>query len=130
MFLHQPSLLSSNKYCSNSSTSKHEKIEKNFTWQFLEMWHLFITVLLSKYGRCLSTASFFISIQRMSFFLNGPKTIVKSMTISLYMCHGNHIHILNCKKTTTKGGSTSIFKSDCIVLVSTILSILSWFPPK
>ena len=62
----------------------------------------------------------------MSSFLNGPKTIVESKTISLYMCRGNRILILNCKKTTTKGSSTSIFKSDCIVLVSTILSILSW----
>ena len=47
---------------------------------------------------------FFISIQRMSSFLNGPKTTVESKMISLYMCRGNHIHILNCKKTTTKGG--------------------------
>ena len=45
-----------------------------------------------------------ILIQRMSSFLNGPKTIVESKTIVLYMCRGNRIHILNCKKTTTKGG--------------------------
>ena len=51
---------------------------------------------------------FFISIQRMSSFLNGPKTTVENKTISLYMCRGNHIHMLNCKKTTTKGGSTLI----------------------
>ena len=29
---------------------------------------------------------------------------MESKTISLYMCRGNRIHILNCKKTTTKGG--------------------------
>ena len=38
------------------------------------------------------------------------KATVESKTISLYMCRGNRLHILNCKKTTTKGGSTSLFK--------------------
>ena len=37
------------------------------------------------------------------------KAIVESKTISLYMCRGNRLHILNCKKTPTKGGSTSKF---------------------
>ena len=58
------------------------------------------------------------------------KTTMEIMTISLYMCGENHIDILICKKTTTKGGSTSLIKSDYSVLVSTILSILSWFPPN
>ena len=66
----------------------------------------------------------------MSSFLNGPKTIVESKTMSLYMCRGNHLHILNCKKTTTKGDSTSIIKSDCIVLVSTKIAFTVRWPRK
>ena len=58
------------------------------------------------------------------------KTTMESKTVSLYKSRGNHKHILNCKKTTTKGGSTSIFKADCFALVYTILCILFWFPPK
>ena len=58
------------------------------------------------------------------------KTTMEYKTISLYMCCESHIHILKCKKKTTKGGSTSIFKADCIALISTILCILFWFPPK
>ena len=89
--------------------------EKNYvedinTWIVIEIWQILLN------------CHFSINIQRMSSFLNGPKTIVEIKTISLYMCRGNRILILNCKKTTTKGSSTSIFKSDCIVLVSTILS--------
>ena len=44
------------------------------------------------------------------------KATVESRIISLYMCRGNHIHILNCKKTTTKGGSTLVFNTDCIIV--------------
>ena len=66
----------------------------------------------------------------MSSFLIGPKTTVESKTISLYMCRGNHIHMLNCKKTTTKGGSTLIFNSDCIVLVSTKIAFTVRWPRK
>ena len=58
------------------------------------------------------------------------KVTVESRTISLYMCRGNHIHILNCKKTTTKGGSTSIFKSDCFVLVCTKIAFTVRWPQK
>ena len=35
---------------------------------------------------------------------------MESKTIFLYMCRGNRIHILNCRKPATKGGSTSILK--------------------
>ena len=107
----------------------HENIENNFARHFIKNGiYLLLSCHRSMTDFC--QLPFFISIYRMSSFLNGPKTIVESKTISLYMCRGNRILILNCKKTTTKGSSTSIFKSDCIVLVSTILSILSWIPPK
>ena len=58
------------------------------------------------------------------------KTTMESKTMYSYMCRENHIHFLYCKKTSTKGGSTLIFISDYLFLVSTILSIMSWFPPK
>ena len=86
--------------------------------------------LVIEIWRILINCHFFISIQRMSSFLNGPKTTVESKTISLYRCRGNHIHMLNCKKTTTKGGSTLIFNSDCIVLVSTKIAFTVRWPRK